>query len=202
MSFYEIKNYYFIDCGANEGKDILNFYSNLNEEHDTDKFQIIAFEANRRLLPKLSNLKSVIKNFTIIDKAVSNVDGVVSFRAGIHTYCSSINPAKNNFIVAEEELVPCIDLSRWLSDNTAEGDYVIVNLDVEGAEYDIVDSLFESGMINRIRKLYIEFHGKKLDGFLMKREKKMVKKLINHFGKDVYIYHYHQHEEFLKLNVA
>lgn len=197
-----MKNYYFIDCGANEGRDILNFYSNLNEEHDTDKFQIIAFEANRRLLPKLSNLKSMIKNFTIIDKAVSNVDGVVSFRVGKNKYSSSINPAKNNFTVTEEKLIPCVDFSRWLSDNTAEEDDVIVNLDVEGAEYDIVDSLFESCMINRIKKLYIEFHGLKLDAFPMEREKKMVQDLIDHFGKDVYIYQYYQHEDFLKLNVA
>lgn len=198
-----MKNYYFIDCGANEGKDILNFYSNSSKEpKKVNEFQIVAFEANRRLIPKLSNLKSMINNLTIIDKAVSNVDGVVSFRVGRNKYSSSINPAKNNFKVAEEKLIPCIDFSRWLSDNTAEGDYVIVNLDVEGAEYDIVDSLFESGMIGRIKKLYIEFHGLKLDGFPMKREEKMVQDLIDYFGKDVYIYQYYQHEEFLKLNVA
>ena len=195
-----MRKYYFIDCGAHLGENIINFYSSLHDKHDVDQFEIIAFEPNFYLIEDLSKFTPFVeKNLKIIDKAVTTYDGFTEFRIGNLTASSSIMPTKKVWQLLEKVDVPCIDFSRWLIDNTEEEDYVIVCFDIEGAEYDIIDSLFESGTINRINEFYVEFHGKKMKGFPMEREKKMVQDLIDHFDKDVYICNYHQNNLFHRL---
>jgi FkbM family methyltransferase len=51
-----------------------------------------------------------------------------------------------------------IDLSEWVLQNTSPSDYLILKLDVEGAEYDILEKMFRDGSIERLAHLFVEWH--------------------------------------------
>ena len=36
--------------------------------------------------------------------------------------------------------------------------YLVVKLDIEGAEYEVLENIITSGMINKVNELYVEFH--------------------------------------------
>jgi hypothetical protein len=53
---------------------------------------------------------------------------------------------------------------------------IIVKLDIEGAEYEVIESLLESGAINRINELFIEWH----DHFFTKSSIPLKQRLSNY----------------------
>jgi FkbM family methyltransferase len=52
-----------------------------------------------------------------------------------------------------------INLARWLLMNTLPRDFVVVKMDVEGAEYELVPHMAEMGMWTVVDHLLIEWHG-------------------------------------------
>ena len=58
--------------------------------------------------------------------------------------------------------VESVDFSYWLKNNTAATDDIMVKMDIEGAEYDIIDKMFVDGTINRVQIIIIECPSKKL----------------------------------------
>eukprot|EP00933_Yihiella_yeosuensis_P060972 TRINITY_DN63786_c0_g1_i1.p1 TRINITY_DN63786_c0_g1~~TRINITY_DN63786_c0_g1_i1.p1 ORF type:complete len:255 (-),score=40.09 TRINITY_DN63786_c0_g1_i1:209-973(-) len=54
--------------------------------------------------------------------------------------------------------VSTMNLNRLLTESTLADDYVIVNMDVEGAEFDIIPCLAESPAASLIDRLYMEQH--------------------------------------------
>jgi len=55
-------------------------------------------------------------------------------------------------------IVQCIDFPRWFSENTAEGDDIVLKMDIEGAEYRVIPEMLNRGLFKRIRKAYMEWH--------------------------------------------
>ncbi|HUG67816.1 MAG TPA: FkbM family methyltransferase [Pirellulaceae bacterium] len=53
--------------------------------------------------------------------------------------------------------VPCEDVARMLESYSAE-DFIVVKMDVEGAEFAILRHLIQRGVIGRISRLYVEWH--------------------------------------------
>ena len=51
--------------------------------------------------------------------------------------------------------MPTIDLSEWIKKHTTKDDYVILKLDVEGAEFGILDKMLEDGTFEWIDKYVI-----------------------------------------------
>ncbi|KAI8483111.1 hypothetical protein Bbelb_391300 [Branchiostoma belcheri] len=54
--------------------------------------------------------------------------------------------------------VKTIDFSRWIRENIKTEDFVIFKLDVEGAEYDILQKMVDDGTFHLIDKFYGETH--------------------------------------------
>ena len=48
--------------------------------------------------------------------------------------------------------IPVVDLSSWIQTYTSKDDYVILKLDVEGAEYDILKKMLVDGTFEWIDK--------------------------------------------------
>ena len=57
--------------------------------------------------------------------------------------------------------VETIDLPKWIKNNFKKDDYIILKLDVEGAEYEIIKKLFEVEAIEYINEIFIEFHNER-----------------------------------------
>ena len=58
----------------------------------------------------------------------------------------------------EDVLVETIDFSKFLSENATSDDFVVVKMDIEGAEFDVLPSLIENGTYKLINDFYCEFH--------------------------------------------
>ena len=194
---------YFIDCGANKGADVLNFKNNyeFGEDNFWEEYKVYAIEANPSLIPFLEVRLSKYDNVEVLNFAATVTDQPVTFYLGTHTPSSSMMETKtlfmDNLIPTK---VPALNLPVWIKENFSADDEIILSMDIEGAEYDIIDNMFENGTIDYIDKLYVEFHGDKLQGFNMMREMHMKKTLIDKFGDNCFIFEYYQHDKFQALN--
>jgi len=183
----------FFDLGAGSGDDIKGFYK-LDEDHKT--WSVHAFEANK---DRSLKLKKRYPNITVIEAAAGTFDGVGTFYKGHNQNGFSLKREKIGNLGKQEE-IQVVDICKYIENTCSRDDKICMVIDIEGGEYEIVDALKETGIIDWIDDLYIEFHGNKLSGFDINIEDKMVDYLIEKFGDNVYIYRKHQHEQFLKLN--
>jgi len=155
----------FIDCGAHDGCSVRKF---LDTVEDASGYEIHSFEPN----PNLAHYHPV-ESATFHNKAVWITDGNIEFFNFDRTGGSSILPQKNNrnekklkakpgwqkkIKPPEKITVPCIDLSRWVKDNFDKDDYIILKMDIEGAEYHILYKMLEESTAGYINEMWIEWH--------------------------------------------
>ena len=55
--------------------------------------------------------------------------------------------------------VKAIDFGQWLKNNYRKEDVVFVKMDIEGAEYPVLEKMLKDGSMTYVDRLYIEFHG-------------------------------------------
>ena len=184
----------FINIGAGMGSDIDGFLS-LSPSHRD--FEVFVFECNPNLVPIITSRHPKAK---MMQYAASTETTQTKLYLGDHYVKSSLLPNKVNVFKDRHITVNTIDISKWLLDNFAKDDYIVVTLDIEGAEYAIVEKMISDGSLDLINELYIEFHGRKIPSITEEYEKSLVDYLINVFKDKVYIYEYHNHSQFIKLN--
>lgn len=85
------------------------------------------------------------------------------------------------FIQAE-----CFDFSEWLKQY--KDDYVVVKMDVEGAEFPILDKMIRDGTIQIPDKLLVEFHPNKVIEYTTDDKNRLVQ-LIKDLGVDILEWH-------------
>lgn len=171
-----MKRNFFIDCGGHDGCSIIKFLLK------NSSFDCYTFEPNPefhkyyRFLPtKL--IKNAVHIFNgKVEFIIDTVDG-----DGSSIISSKIIDYKN--IVKNDDcpriIIDCIDLSEFILNNTSENDYIILKLDVEGAEYNILKKLLDDNVIDRIDELYCEFHWSKI-GLDIIEHNKLLEKLNAH----------------------
>lgn len=148
----------FIDCGANIGQSIDWFINNFGDDYS---IQIDSFEANPELIGILNQKVNFIdENINTHHVAVSTNTESKKFylqtwgaRTGSSLIKGKESTDENSFIETDT-----INLNEWLQNNCDfENEYVILKLDIEGTEYEIVESLLETGMCNNINALLVEW---------------------------------------------
>lgn len=150
----------FIDCGGHDGCSTIKF------KLSNPTYDIITFEGNPELWPYYENLPT-----QLIKKLVSNYTGEVEFIIDpVDADGSSIVKEKNiDFYkkVKNEDcpvvIMPCIDLSEFVQQKAQYYEEIVLKLDVEGAEYVILEKMYQDGTLKHIKKLYAEFHWNKID---------------------------------------
>jgi FkbM family methyltransferase len=151
------KKYVFIDGGAHLGESYVAFQkTNLYSQYP---WEIVAIEANPNLLEQLPQ----VRNLTVLSKAMWVKDGTVEFF--LQTETSGRNSMFEDNIVKERvdgELQPItvesFDFSQWLKNNYSQTDYVILSMDIEGAEYQIIRKMLKDETIQLVDRLYVELH--------------------------------------------
>lgn len=184
----------FINVGAGKGLDIEGF---LKIDPSYSNWEIFAFECNPELIKTISEK---YPNIQLIPFAASAVDQSSKLYLGNSYVNSSLISSKINVFEERYLQVGTIDISKWLIDNFKKEDYIILTLDIEGAEYPVIEKMINDCSLDLIDELYIEFHGKKIPDITLEYEESLVNYLINKFKDKVYIYEYHNHEQFIKLN--
>jgi FkbM family methyltransferase len=54
--------------------------------------------------------------------------------------------------------IESIDLSQWVIDNFSKDDFIVLKMDIEGAEYEVLPKMIEDGSIEYINQAFIEWH--------------------------------------------
>ena len=162
----------FIDCGAHNGCSV-RFFRDLRNlgQKDLEEFEIFSFEPNLSFKEDLEKL-----GVEVIYKGVSTIDGTATFyqvsedkygATDRRTGASTLIHQKAEWNLraghrANEELtIETIDFSRWIKENFAKKDFIILKMDIEGMEYEVLQKMIDDGTINYIDELLIEFHWKK-----------------------------------------
>ncbi len=154
------KDKVFLDCGGYDGCSAIMF---LLKNPD---FDCITFEPNPALWHFYPDIPTDLQRKAVhvfdgeIDLILDPVDGDgSSIMAG-----KRVDPTGE---IANEDCpvltVPCVDLARVIDELAERYREIVLKLDVEGAEYGILERLLETGAIDRISKLHCEFHGHKME---------------------------------------
>lgn len=155
----------FIDCGGLDGCSVRYF---LDTFDNAEEYEIYTFEPNAPYDQKFLEIKNKLgKKYSRIKKAVSNFDGKIDF------YINDQNPSSctTNSTKGEKPgcgsnilgnvtktSVDCIDLDKWIRSNFKQEDFIILKLDVEGAEYDIVPKMIKNKTFFMVDELHMEWH--------------------------------------------
>lgn len=164
----------FIDCGAHDGCSVRKFM----KEYDVDnEYEYHCFEMNGALFEFFDDLPPTVFKY---NKAVSTRNGEALMLLQGNTGGSTINNNKKRTLIhkqhyrdecmlfdfdavnkmgkIEEKQTECINLGKWIEDNFNDDDYIVLKMDIEGAEYDIITDMVPAGVFRKINELYIEFH--------------------------------------------
>ena len=158
------RRHVFVDCGGYDGCSIRRFIKDFDRE---DRFEMITFEPNDLYATCYSDLPK----HRLIQAAVHDRDRFQNFFLdqedgdGSTLFGNKLTRGNGGFgtlDTANPVKVRTIDLARWLRENTSAFDYIILKLDVEGAEYDILEKMIRDRIIGRINHLFVEWHWSKV----------------------------------------
>jgi len=157
------KNKLFIDCGVNTGFVLEKYQKALT------KFKFEGFEIQKDII-KIARKSN--PNAVIFNKAVATFEGhqeIFIPKSYGYNYKGGSTTIRNKYKdenLFEKQIVECIDFTNYLYEKKLSGyDFIVVKMDIEGAEYSIIDSLykfFKKENIKLIDYLIIEFHPKTL----------------------------------------
>tara|TARA_E500000318_G_scaffold104400_3_gene110356 strand:- start:2754 stop:3383 length:630 start_codon:yes stop_codon:yes gene_type:complete len=155
----------FIDAGANTGQSsiILRHVFPYGKN-----YQIFAFESH----PEMYNELEKWKNFLINSYSEYNEYSIITSNKAIWTEDTSLdffigrpesatlrldkNPKKVNY--NKPIKVDTLDLGTWIRENFTKDDYVVLKMDIEGAEFDVIPDLIQKRAFDFIDEFYCEFH--------------------------------------------
>ena len=149
----------FIDGGAHDGCSVRKFRA---ERRDAEEFEIYCFEPNPQLCEILAGLDRV----EVIPAALWGRDGRVAFypaRDEAFQGSSLLAGKRTGRLDRQRPLtVAAVRLGRWLRRRFRPSDRIVVKLDVEGAEYSVLDELVASDAVGYLSELYVEFHWRRV----------------------------------------
>lgn len=141
----------FIDCGANNGCSLKLFTKVFSDYRD---FSVYSFECSDIFYDQLIKTGSTIdfKEFHPMKKAVWVSDGKKKYNGWEFEDTKKEDDGSG---------VSCIDISKFILDNFSKEDYIVFKIDIEGAEYKVMDKMIRDGSLSYINELYGELHGPK-----------------------------------------
>lgn len=158
----------FIDCGAYNGNSVRKFSSSFND------FEIFSFEPNSLLAHHHKNLKS-----TLIQSAVWIKNEFVDFYIDEKDFDgSSVYSHKINIVGNKKIKVPAVDFSQWVRKEFQKNDFIVLKMDIEGAEYEVLTKMIKDGTIEYINELFIEFHWDRI-GLDKKNHDELIRALMD-----------------------
>lgn len=152
----------FVDCGGHCGESIA-----LARKLFGKKLTVYCFEPVPSLAQRLTLFWENDPKVKIIEAAVSNKTGKAPlYLSSAFTDGSSLIAKKKTgkLVIGKPVVAKTIRLSNWIVRHLKEFDSIYLKLDVEGAEFEILDDLINSGVIRRIEKIFVEWHDHKLTG--------------------------------------
>jgi FkbM family methyltransferase len=138
-----------VDCGSNIGMTIL-FFKKL-----CPNARIVGFEPDRRTFQLLSRnvTENGLSNVTLHNAAVSGTTGELTFFSDSHTPGSLMMGVVKAPVADQAERLPCVKLSDYIDEAID-----LLKMDVEGAEMDVMRDLAQSGKLEYVKAIVMEYH--------------------------------------------
>jgi FkbM family methyltransferase len=172
----------FLDCGTN----LCQGLNQISEENKIDETWIVySFDCNPEVFNYIDKNKHKNVNFinegvwiescerfinqevldVITNKDIKSLNGEKFINAKIGGSTNIMDDAYKwgHWIESDKKLinslkVKCFDFSSFIKDNFNKEDYIVVKLDIEGAEYEVMDKLISDNTIDYIDSIYVEWH--------------------------------------------
>ena len=150
----------FIDGGARVGESI-ELYVKTNPELIGGDIHL--FECNPNHLDELNKLQTTYPEYNIFihPMALWDKEEEQDFYFSVDQWGDlgcTLNKNKHEQLDLENPIkVKTLKLSNFLNQFDKD-DYIIVKLDIEGAEYEVVKDLLETNQLLSIQELYVEWH--------------------------------------------
>jgi FkbM family methyltransferase len=149
----------FLDCGTHYGEGLAQFVSKFAIDHE---WEVYSFEPNLYLWQEHIN-NNILDNVHYINKAIYIHNDNITFNIAYpNTDASSIyknHIGDANFHGAIE--VECLDLSEFILSNFTKDDFIVIKMDIEGAEYEVLRKMIADKSILYVDDLSVEFHSHK-----------------------------------------
>lgn len=155
----------FLDCGSHDGCSVRKF---LDVMEDSSEYEIHSFEPNPNLAkyhpvtPAIFHKYAVWVEYgeiTFYNFSTTGGSSVLKEKHERNVRKTSQKPAwMQNFGLPEAITVNAIDFSSWVSSNFDKNDYIIVKMDIEGAEYEILKKMLVENTIDYINEFWVEWH--------------------------------------------
>lgn len=151
-----------IDCGAN-----LGFYTEMLAHRGA---RVFAFEPDPLAFEQLRERCRPYPNVTLVPKAVgAKADTAVLYRTKDFdtnplekSQSSSLLSFKPNLDLESGIAVEQIDLVDFI--RALDRPVTILKIDIEGAEFDLLDALIKAGCMEKVRHTFVETHDHKIPG--------------------------------------
>ena len=159
----------FIDCGSNIGQAVTYFATYFTPSH----FDYVLVEPNPHCVDVLE--RTIVPRYPadqirVVAAAASTQDwyspfyGLVEDWRGALSQGGSISKHHNTSMYQVDEAsaltVPTFSFSEFVRRETAGRPAVVVKMDIESAEYDVLPDMLDSGTIDLVTLLYLEFHSR------------------------------------------
>jgi len=146
----------FLDCGANRGQSIVGAKKQFGSD-----IEIYSFEAVPILYDKLIDKWSNDSKVHLYNNAVWDKEDIVKIYISTEWSDASTLYLEKSDRKIDQNLyneVKSIDLSEFIKNNFNSDDYIILKLDIEGAEYDVLYHLTQTNILSYINELWGEWH--------------------------------------------
>lgn len=166
----------FLDLGAGSGEEIAECLENGICVH--------SFEPNPFLFKRLKNLYNETPNLTLHHAAAWNKNGnrklfaknsFNEINGGCTLFGTKTNVSKKKFVRVET-----IDIGEYILGLGRDVD--LLKIDVEAAEYVIIERVIESGAIEKVKNIYCEDHSRKMSDKSWRKHRIEVLDLCNRIG--------------------
>lgn len=184
----------FLDLGTHYGQGMREFISKYNMD---ENWIIHTFEANPATYmvfrEKYHHYHPFVKAHNV---AISDHNGEITVNmetppgegeTGMGTSVIDLkewNPWGTNDRVhfKTSAVVPCIDFSQFIQENFSIDDNIIVKMDIEGSEYDTLEKMISTGVIDYIKFIAVEWHSRYFMNKeeILERENKIIEYMGSH----------------------
>jgi FkbM family methyltransferase len=177
--------YIYIDLGCADGDSIQSFYQWCRLIAPAHEWEIFGFDPNPDYSQRWERIKAThkFKSIEFSRAAALNFDGEAKFTKRDRPAGSSVVPEKYDYGQGPILPVPCFDFSNWLQHFSPQ-DYIVLKVDIEGAEFALLDKMIGDMAMHYPKKLFIEWHDEKLNGEGWHERRAKIEDTLNALGVD------------------
>jgi FkbM family methyltransferase len=153
-----------VDCGFNKGVVAAELLRRL------PKASLVGFEVQQDLSKDADRVKRRFPGrVEVIYAAVASRNGTINYfepKAWGRNYKGGTTTLKAKASLHASynapKVAPCVDFSEWLNGARTGRSFVFIKMDIEGAEYEVLEHMLGTGTLGLVDVLAVEWHAHKL----------------------------------------